>query len=134
MVPQKICKTYLMGQNLSELPARTAKKVGNPRRIISEQENRHRFHTAFVGDIVVSIYESGPAKLQIENSLYDELIHVLEGSLVLTDTEGFAQKIETGGFVVMPRGFCGTWEMVGDAYRELVVIERDTLEHDMAAS
>ena len=64
MVPLQIRKTLLSGQTLSELSARITKTVGNPRQIISERANKHRFHSAFKGDLVVSIYESGPATLR----------------------------------------------------------------------
>lgn len=120
--------------NLEELPPRAERTVGNPRRILSQRDGGQSYSPVFAGDIVVTAYESGPAKLQIENSIYDEFVHVLEGGLILTDAAGNTQKVDAGGFVIMPKGFSGTWEMVGDTYREMVVIERDSFEEDLLAS
>ena len=120
--------------NLEELPPRAERTVGNPRRILSQRDGKQSYAPVFAGDIVVTVYESGPAKLQIENSLYDEFVHVLEGGLILTDAAGVTQKIDAGGFMIMPKGFSGTFEMVGDTFREMVVIERDSFEEDLLAS
>ena len=62
---------------------------------------------------------------------YDEFIHVLDGSLILTDKNGHAQRFDAGEFLVMPKGFCGTWETLGN-YRELVVIEAGTFADEMS--
>ena len=88
---------------------------------------------SFQGDVTVGVFESGPAKLQLENNLYDEFIHVLEGTLILTDQTGVAHEFAPGDSLVMPKGFTGTWEMVGETFRELIVIERKAHEEDMAA-
>ena len=80
------------------------------------------------------VWESGPAKLELEKTLYDEFIQVLEGRLILTAAGGTPVEIEAGGHAILPKGFSGTWEMVGETYRELVVMEYKTWLADVNAS
>ena len=80
----------------------------------------------FQGDVIVIVYESSPGKVELEDYGYDEFIHVIEGKLIVTPTAGVPVETEAGGHVVLPRGFSGTWEMLGDPYRELVVMEYET--------
>ena len=47
---------------------------------------------------------------------------------------GTPVEIEEGGHAVLPKGFSGTWEMVGETYRELVVMEYKTWLADVNAS
>ncbi|WP_127597422.1 cupin domain-containing protein [Nitratireductor alexandrii] len=41
---------------------------------------------------------------------YDELCHILEGEVRLTDAEGRARRFGPGDSFVVERGFRGTWE------------------------
>ena len=54
------------------------------------------------------------------------------GKLILTDTGGNRTEYVEGDSLVLPRGFTGTWEMLGN-YRELVVIEKNAYERAEAA-
>ena len=45
----------------------------------------------------------------------------------LTDADGATQEFIAGESPIIPKGFTGTWKMVGN-YRELVVIERRAYE------
>ena len=67
----------------------------------------------------------------MEDIGFDEFIHVLDGTLILTDKQGHAQQFEAGDFLVMPKGFSGTWETLGN-YRELVVMEARTLAEEVS--
>ena len=112
-------------EDMEELPPASEKKVGNPRRFISGRDAKGWSMTAYAGDIVSSVVDSEPTKFEVEDIGFDEFIHVLDGTLILTDKEGHAQQFEAGEFLVMPKGFSGTWETRGN-YRELVVIESKT--------
>ena len=92
---------------------------------VLEGSAEHRNHVFFRGpELVVEIWEAGPAKLAIAEPFpYDEFVKVLSGKLILTDSKGARSEYDTGEFLVIPKGFTGTWEMLGN-YRELVVIER----------
>ena len=70
-----------------------------------------------------------PPSIEIEDIGFDEFIHVLDGTLILTDKQGHAQRFEAGDFLVMPKGFSGTWETLGN-FRELVVMEASTLAEE----
>lgn len=129
--PLRVDPAKLAGTGLQEIPVAVANPVGNPRRIVVPTERKPRVSVVFQGDVIVIVYESSPGKSELEDYGYDEFIHVLEGKLILTPTgaapmEREPMEIEAGGDVVLPRGFSGTWEMVGDPYRELVVMEYET--------
>ena len=124
--PLRIDPVKLAGGDLHEIPFAVANPDGNPRRIVVRTERKPRVSLVFQGDVVVIVYESSPGKVELEDYGYDEFIHVLEGKLIVTPTAGVPVETEAGGHVVLPRGFSGTWEMLGDPYRELVVMEYET--------
>jgi uncharacterized cupin superfamily protein len=96
-----------------------------PKEIVVSGRSEHSFHTFFSGEeVVVEVYQAEPAKLKIDEPWpYDEFIHLLSGELVLTDSTGKVTRYVAGESLVVPKGFLGTWEMVGK-FRELVVIEK----------
>lgn len=127
--PLRIDPVKLAGGDLREVPFAAANPAGNPRRIVVPTERKPRVSVVFQGDVIAIVYESSPGKVELEDYGYDEYIHVLEGKLIVTATgDGGGGPVETeaGGHVVLPKGFSGTWEMVGDPYRELVVMEYET--------
>jgi len=126
----RVDPSLLAGKGLDDGGDRAEKKQGNPRRIISQRDPRQKISIVFEGDIVVAIYESGPAKVEIADNIYDEFVHVVEGQMILTDDKGVAQEYKKGDNFIMPKGFNGTWEMTSDVFRELVAIETKTLEAD----
>ena len=90
------------------------------------------FKSVFEGDIVAAVYESPPLAMEVEDLWYDEFIYVLAGELVLTGADdGVAHTFRTGDHLVLPKGWCGTWEMVGGTYRELIVVETQTYLQSM---
>ena len=127
--PLRIDPVKLAGGDLHEVPFAVATPAGNPRRIVVPTKRKPRVSVVFQGDVIAIVYESSPGKFELEDYGYDEYIHVLEGKLIVTATgDGGGRPVETeaGGHVVLPKGFSGTWEMVGDPYRELVVMEYET--------
>ncbi len=124
--PLRIDPVKLAGGDLHEIPFAVANPAGNPRRIVVPTERKPRVSVVFQGDVIVIVYESSPGKVELEDYGYDEFVHVLEGKLIVTPTGGVPVETEAGGHVVLPRGFSGTWEMLGDPYRELVVMEYET--------
>lgn len=55
------------------------------------------------------IWEAGPHKERC-NCDYDELCHILEGEVRLTDSAGSSQTFGPGSSFVVAAGFEGTWE------------------------
>ncbi len=133
-VPLKLDPELLAGRGLEEAPAQVAREVGNPRRILVAPAENPRTSLLFSGDILILVFESGPGVFELENTLYDEYVHVLAGKLILTERGGDVREADTGDHILVPKGFCGTWEMVGDVYRELVVAETKTLLEDVRAA
>ena len=133
-VPLNLDPELLAGNGLREVPAQVGKKVGNPRHVLVAPEGNPKNSILFFGDVVVAVYESGPGTFELEDTLYDEYVHVLAGKLILTERGGAVREAETGDHIVVPKGFCGTWEMVGEVYRELVVAETETLMEDADAT
>lgn len=123
--PVRIDPAVLAGEGLEALPPR------DPAITISQRDGRSWFRSVFEGDIVAGVFESGPAVLRVEGLPYDEFIYILEGELVLTGADGVAHTFRTGDHLVLPKRWIGTWEMVGDTYRELIVIETQTFLQSM---
>ncbi len=78
----------------------------------------HSFHT---GKIEVSIYESDPGKVRIDNLPYDEYVLILEGRLILSHDDGETFEFEEGDSLIVPEGFTGYWHMPVK-YRELIIV------------
>lgn len=75
--------------------------------------------------VVVVLYEERPLKLALRapGMPYDEFVHVVVGSLILTDTNGQSREFVAGDSVLIPKGFVGTWEARGN-FRELALVSR----------
>jgi uncharacterized cupin superfamily protein len=99
-----------------------------PKEAVLEGSPKHRGHVFFADEIVVEVWEAGPARFAIADPFpYDEYVQVLSGKLILTDAKGQRSEYVEGDQLVVPKGFTGTWHMFGN-YRELVVIERKAYE------
>jgi len=79
------------------------------------------------GGQTVGVWEGGPAKYQLNDYPYDQYVHVLFGSLRITDDEGHVSEFNGGDHFLLQKGFTGTWEMV-TPYREIYVIATPDLE------
>jgi uncharacterized cupin superfamily protein len=117
--PVRLDPEKLAGVGLEEYPVMSAEEV-------LEGGNRHRGDVFFVGDeLAVGVWEADAATLAISEPLpYDEFVTVLSGKLILTDEQGTVTESSTGESVVLPKGFVGTWKMLGN-YREIYVIEKE---------
>lgn len=58
---------------------------------------------------IAGIWEAG-VHLEHCECDYDELCHILEGTVRLTDTDGMAKTFGPGDSFVVAAGFKGTWE------------------------
>lgn len=118
-LPWKLDPAVLAGEGLKDVPpvpkSVLLSGVSHPRRAVLHMGD----------DIVVVVYEEQPVKIALRGTgmPYNEFVHVLAGSLVLTDSNGRAQEFREGDFLVIPQGFTGTWETKG-VFRELVFITR----------
>lgn len=79
-------------------------------------------------ELILEIYEDDPVTLRFDEAFpFDEFIQVLSGKLILTGTDGVRQEFVAGDSLVIPKGFIGTFQMLGN-YRELIAIQRESYE------
>ena len=116
--PMRLPEDKLAGINLGEF-------APWPDEMILAGSSEHTFSELFSGEIVIGVYQARPIKLDISSPWpFDELVMVLQGELHLTESgSDHTEKYPAGSMLVVPRGFTGTWEMVGD-YREIFVVEK----------
>ena len=97
---------------------------------ILEGSHRPRGDSLYWGkELIVEIYEDDPATFAIAEPFpVDEYVMVLSGKLILTDADGQVQEFVAGDSLMVPKGFTGTWQMLGN-YRELIVVERESYEN-----
>jgi uncharacterized cupin superfamily protein len=96
---------------------------------VLEGNTRPRGEILHYGEqLITEVYEDDPATFNLsEPSVFDEFVVVLSGGLILTGADGVSQEYVAGDSLVVPKGFTGTWKMLGN-YRELIVIERNAYE------
>ncbi len=101
---------------------------------VVEGNHRPRGKVLHYGEqLITEIYEDDALTWRIDEPvIYDEFVLVLSGKLILTGTDGVSQEFVAGDSLVVPKGFAGTWQMLGN-YRELIVIERDAYEEAWGA-
>ena len=101
-----------------------------PPEAVLEGSHRPRGDILYRGEeLVMEIYEDDPATFAIADPFpFDEYVLVLSGKLILTDAGGQVHEFVAGDSLVIPKGFTGTWKMLGN-YRELVAIGRAAYEN-----
>ncbi len=101
---------------------------------ILEGRHRPRGEVLYQGkELIMEIYEDDPATFAITDPFpFDEYVLVLSGKLILTDAGGQVHEFVAGDSLVVPKGFTGTWKMLGN-YRELVAIGTEAYEKAYAA-
>ena len=86
----------------------------------------HTFYESSDGNLSIGVWEATPGVLNVPDPYaVDEMMYVLEGSIVLTDTDGNISTHGPGDGVVLPRGWTGTFA-VPDGARKIYV----TYDHD----
>ena len=96
---------------------------------VLEGEHQPRGEVLYYGEqLILEVYEEDPATFRIDEPyLFDEFVTVLSGKLILTGADGISQEFVAGDSLVVPKGFTGTWQMLGN-FRELIAIERNAYE------
>jgi uncharacterized cupin superfamily protein len=61
---------------------------------------------------------------------FDQVVVVLEGTLILTPDDGEVQNYKKGDIFLYPKGFTGLWEMPTD-YKELIIIEKKAFDNTL---
>ncbi len=117
--PVRIDREKLAGLDLEEYPPMAAEEV-------VDGGSGQRGAVFFLGEeLAIGVWAPDASILAITEPLgYDEFLTVLSGKLILTDEQGTAEEYLPGDSVVVPKGFTGTWQMLGN-YRDMYVIEKD---------
>lgn len=85
---------------------------------------RHGEKVLFWGEeVVAAVWKSEPGILKVKDYQFDEMVLVLQGTLILTPQGGERKVYKPGDFFLYPKGFTGLWEMPTE-YKNLIVVER----------
>ena len=105
--------TEILSLNPASLRGMTLESIPPwPDDMVLSGTNEHRQKILHEGEFVIALYEAMPATIDVAIPYtYDEYVLVLEGSVVLTSTEGVRQEYQTGDQFLVPRGWTGTWEI-----------------------
>jgi len=117
IAPVRLDRDKIAGLGLTAIPLDSFKDI-----LVAGELNM-RVATLFQGkELRVSIFESTPAKTnhRTRPTDIDEFVYLLSGKLILIEPDGTVHEFRPGDSLVLPFGYTGTWEMVGN-YRELVV-------------
>ena len=118
VAPVRLDPNKIAGLGLAAIPPDAFKDI-----LVGGELNM-RVATLFSGkELRAEIFESTPAKTnhRTRPTDGDEFVHVLSGKLILTEPNGTAHEYHPGDSLVLPAGYAGTWEMLGN-YRELAVV------------
>jgi uncharacterized cupin superfamily protein/ketosteroid isomerase-like protein len=119
--PVRLDRDKIAGVDLS------AEEPFIPPEAILEGSHRPRGDVLYRGEeLTMEIYEDDPATFAINQPFpIDEYVLVMSGKLILTDAGGQVQEFVEGDSLVVPKGFTGTWKMLGN-YRELIAVRTVT--------
>ncbi len=122
-------ETEILSLNPASLRGMTLESIPPwPDDMVLSGTNEHRQKILHEGEFVIALYEAMPATIDVAIPYtYDEYVLVLEGSVVLTSTEGVRQEYQTGDQFLVPKGWTGTWEMPS-RFRELIIVETEQWE------
>lgn len=85
-----------------------------------ESRSWRHFENAAKG-ATAGIWQAGPHKERCKCD-YDELCHILEGEVRLTDAEGISRTFGKGDSFVVAAGFDGTWENLTDVRKVFFIL------------
>jgi uncharacterized cupin superfamily protein len=63
------------------------------------------------GVFTAGVWACDAGTLRIEDLAIDEACYLIEGEVVITDSEGNSERFVAGDAFVLYRGFVGTWHM-----------------------
>jgi uncharacterized protein len=90
--------------------------AGNP------QQTLWMHYTDPTQQFFTGVWRSEPGKWKIAYT-EEEYCLMLQGTSVITDSEGVATTVTAGESFVVPRGFVGTWEVVEATTKRFVIYE-----------
>jgi uncharacterized cupin superfamily protein len=110
----RLDRERLSGKNLGEFTAYEP-EAGNL------MARGHRFFRSEDGNVGIGVWESKAGKMTYTDLEYDELMYVLDGTIVLTDVQGNMETYDSGEGVLLPKGWTGTFAVPEGGVRKIWV-------------
>ena len=85
----------------------------------------HEYFYSSDGNFGIGVWESKPGKMTYDGLEYDELMIVLDGSIVMTDEHGKTEVFTVGEGLVLPKGWAGTLAVPDGGVRKIWVSYMD---------
>ena len=85
----------------------------------------HEYFYSSDGNFGIGVWESKPGKMTYTGLEYDELMIVLDGSIVMTDEHGKTETFTVGEGLVLPKGWTGTLAVPDGGVRKIWVSYMD---------
>lgn len=90
---------------------------------------RHWEKVIFKGEQLVGvIWKSEYGIMRDVDYPFEQMVLVLEGTLILTPDDGEVKYYKEGDVFLYPKGFTGLWEMP-TGYKELIIAERQAWDN-----
>ena len=73
-------------------------------------------HTAYIdpsGVFTAGVWACDAGTLEIDDLAVDEACYLIEGEVIITDSNGNTERFVAGEAFLLHRGFVGTWHMPG---------------------
>ncbi len=81
----------------------------------------HDYFYSKDGNFGIGVWESKPGQISYTNLEYDELMYVLEGSMIMTNEHGKVETFTQGEGLVLPKGWSGTLAVPEGGVRKIWV-------------
>ena len=86
------------------------------------QTTTHNFFESPDKRFFAGIWESTAGKWKV-NYAEQEFVHMLAGEAILSDEQGNAERVKAGDSFVVPAGFKGSWESLGQVRKLYAIYE-----------
>ena len=73
------------------------------------------------GNMGIGVWESKPGEMTYTDLEYDELMYVLDGTIVMTNEQGLTETFGPGEGLVLPKGWTGTLAVPDGGVRKIWV-------------
>ncbi|MAC48618.1 MAG: transcriptional regulator [Oceanospirillum sp.] len=96
----------------------------NPERVLAgaPKEVLENLFTNEKENFFCGVWSSTEGKWML-NYTEDEFCYLIKGKAILTDAEGVTEEINAGDAFVVPAGYQGTWETIGEAQKFYAIYE-----------
>ena len=81
----------------------------------------HEYYYSQDGNFGIGVWESKPGETTYTDLEYDELMYVLDGTLVMTDEHANTETVGPGEGLVLPKGWTGTLAVPEGGVRKIWV-------------